>query len=108
MNDDYLWDGSGTPDAEVQRLEALLGRLRSTPLPLNFDRIEPTAAKPAVWTGGYLAPFAAAAAAVFAMIALTWQTTRRASWEIAQVEGRPRIGSTPLAGAGRLAIGDTL
>ena len=30
MNDDYLWDGSGTPDPDVQRLERLLGRLRST------------------------------------------------------------------------------
>jgi hypothetical protein len=28
MNDDYLWDGSGEPDAEIQRLEALLSPLR--------------------------------------------------------------------------------
>ena len=28
MRNDYLWDGSGEPDPEVQRLELLLGRLR--------------------------------------------------------------------------------
>ena len=39
MNNDYLWDGSGEPDAEVQNLEALLGRYRSaTPMP-DFRRV---------------------------------------------------------------------
>src|SRR3954466_2062273 len=39
MNDDYLWDGSGEPDAEAQKLEALLGRYRSTaPMP-DFKRV---------------------------------------------------------------------
>src|SRR4029077_3174743 len=31
MSDDYLWDRSGPPDADVERLERLLGSLRSTP-----------------------------------------------------------------------------
>ena len=30
MKDDYLWDPSGPPDPEVERLERMLGRLRST------------------------------------------------------------------------------
>ena len=30
MSDDYLFDGSGTPDPDVERLERLLGRLRTT------------------------------------------------------------------------------
>ena len=39
MNDDYLWDGSGEPDAEVQSLEALLGRYYSAaPMP-DFRRV---------------------------------------------------------------------
>ena len=37
MDDNYLWDGSSVPDAadaEIRRLEALLGRFRSTaPVP---------------------------------------------------------------------------
>lgn len=27
-SDDYLWDGSGEPDPEIQRLEAVLGKFR--------------------------------------------------------------------------------
>lgn len=39
MNKDYLWDGSGERDAEVRRLEALLGRYRSAaPVP-DFRRV---------------------------------------------------------------------
>ncbi len=39
MTDDYLWDGSGEPDAEVLHLEALLGRYRSAaPMP-DFRRV---------------------------------------------------------------------
>lgn len=38
MNEDYLWDKSGEPDAEIERLENTLGRLRyqrpAEPLPL--------------------------------------------------------------------------
>ena len=32
--DDYLWDGSGAPDREVQKLETLLGTLRHRGCPL--------------------------------------------------------------------------
>ena len=28
MHDNYLWDGSGQPDPEIQRLEHALGRFR--------------------------------------------------------------------------------
>ncbi|HKP88230.1 MAG TPA: hypothetical protein VJZ26_19150 [Blastocatellia bacterium] len=40
MKDDYLWDGSGDPDPEVERLEKMLGRYRYEPKPLNpaFDQ----------------------------------------------------------------------
>ena len=31
MKDDYLWDPSGPPDPEVERLERMLGRLRTAP-----------------------------------------------------------------------------
>lgn len=34
MNDNYLWDRSGEPDAELQRLEEILGSLRYQPRPL--------------------------------------------------------------------------
>lgn len=36
MNDDYLWDRTGEPDPEVQRLEQVLGTLRYQPRPLEL------------------------------------------------------------------------
>ena len=110
MSDDYLWDGSGTPDPDVQRLEALLGKLRSTPpVPQLPELPEREISRTNVWTVRYMAPVLAAAAAIIVMIAVSWQTTRRSSsWQVASVEGQPRIGSSPLAGTGRIAVGQTL
>jgi len=40
MKDDYLWDGSGEPDAEIERLEKVLSRYKYQPRPLGaaFDQ----------------------------------------------------------------------
>lgn len=40
MKDDYLWDGSGEPDPEIEHLEKVLGRYRHQPKPLGaaFDQ----------------------------------------------------------------------
>ncbi|HET9531196.1 MAG TPA: hypothetical protein VFQ92_12640 [Blastocatellia bacterium] len=34
MSDDYLWDGSGEPDPEIEKLERLLGKYRYQPKPV--------------------------------------------------------------------------
>ena len=61
MNDDYLWDKSGEPDSEVQKLESLLGRYRSAaPMP-DFKRVAVIRRRP-VW------PFAVAAALILCAI----------------------------------------
>jgi FecR protein len=104
MQDDYLWDRSGPPDPDVQRLERLLGRLQSVPpvpqLPAAVVRWHRFRA---------FAPVLAAAAAVVLMVAGTWQSTRLpASWEIARLAGQPRVGSAIIDGRGRLAVGETL
>jgi hypothetical protein len=116
MSDDYLWDRSGLPDADVERLERILGPLRSArPLPdLSTIRSHaPTVRlKPATTYLGvrFLAPVLAAAAAIAMMVSVTWQTSRSAasSWQVASTSGTPRIGSLALTGEGRLAIGQTL
>ncbi len=36
MNDNYLWDRSGKPDPEIQKLEEILGELRFEPRPLEL------------------------------------------------------------------------
>src|SRR5438445_749079 len=39
MIDDYLWDGSGEPDPQVQKLETVLGRYRHNQPARAFDQI---------------------------------------------------------------------
>ena len=38
MNDDYLWDKTGEPDPEIQKLEEILGALRYQPKPLEIPQ----------------------------------------------------------------------
>ncbi|HSE25919.1 MAG TPA: hypothetical protein VLB68_29905 [Pyrinomonadaceae bacterium] len=43
MNDDYLWDKSGEPDPEIQRLEQILSTLRYQEKPLELpEQIRPS------------------------------------------------------------------
>ena len=106
MSDDYLWDGSGPPDPEVERLESMLGRLRSTrPAPALP---EPRAGRTA-WTLHSVISIGAVAAVMVLMIGLTWQSTRStASWTVARLDGQPLVGSTALVGTGRIGVGQTL
>jgi len=119
MKDDYLWDPSSAPDPEVERLERMLGRLRSKAPPLDFARGGPelvegpapdvTQIRSRYTSARFLVPTLAAAASIVALIGLTWQTTRGTrSWEVSRMTGQPRIGSAPLAGTGRLGVGQTL
>jgi FecR-like protein len=114
MSSDYLWDPKAPPDPEVQRLEAVLGRLRTAVPPLDLSRAPVQAPRrPALWTARFLGPALAAAAAIVLMINASWQTTRgAASWQVARVDGQPEIVgcSAPLQPCGneRIAVGQTL
>jgi hypothetical protein len=107
MNDDYLWDGSGKPDPEVQRLERLLGRLRT-------DRPAPAFPQPVplVRPGLLRAvmPRLAAAAAVVIIAFGAWFATRplQPGWEVARLEGSPKVGSERMGETARLAVGEWL
>jgi hypothetical protein len=59
MSDDYLWDGSGKPDPDVERLESLLSRYRHQPAPLEL----PVNRSRFAWSRLY-SPQTAAAAAI--------------------------------------------
>lgn len=76
---DYLWDKKGEPDAEVARLEALLGAFRHEPrrleLPAEAATPEPPAARvlafaPRLRASRLLAPAALAAAAALVVAAV--------------------------------------
>jgi hypothetical protein len=74
MNDNYLWDRTGEPDPEIQKLEELLGELRYQPRPLHI---------PANITVGpkrsYFVPMTIAAAIIMVAIlsALWFQFSRK-------------------------------
>ncbi len=87
MSDDYLWDGSGTPDPEIQRLEQSLKRFRYTP---KRPR------RPIVVR---LVPYAAAATLILAAISW-WATTRTLvapQWTVAASTGEPTVSGAPVS-----------
>src|SRR5438132_6938925 len=112
MSNDYLWDRSGPPDPDVERLERMLGRLRTTPPVPDVTKVRrEVRLKPDTTYIGirFLAPTLAAAAAIAMMVGITWQAAQqRASWPVASLSGEPRIGSQAVAGEGRIGVGQTL
>lgn len=86
MNDDYLWDRSGPPDPEIERLEQTLAPLRHRHRP---DMVGQVRERPRVW-------MAAAAAIVLAAVA-TWQfkvpPPQATAWQVSRLEGASRVGS---------------
>jgi FecR protein len=119
MKEDYLWDGSGEPDPEVQKLENLLGRYRhDLPAPA-FDQVvvdEPARHRwrfPAV---RFWVLWAAAAAILlmgvttFVVFRARWSHDSGPAWEIARIEGAPRVGRRALSANSttKLKVGQTL
>lgn len=124
MKDDYLWDGSGEPDPEVQKLENLLGRYRQDqPAPAfeqAFDQlVENQRAKHRWGFPVSRLSFQLAAVATVVLIGVATLLVIRArqannagpAWEIARIEGAPRVGWHSLSGnseTGHLKVGETL
>jgi hypothetical protein len=115
-NHDYLWDGSGEPDSEIQSLETLLGRYRHVrPAPV-FPAIVPDRR----WTffrWRRLVFPALAIAAVVAIVGAAFLVSDRQpafvaveGWEVDRLAGTPRIAGNAVTPqeASRLAIGQVL
>ena len=99
MNDDrYLWDKSGPPDPEVERLERLLGRFRQ-------NRPAPRAPRRFL-----SAPALAALAALLVLgVGAVWIAARPGkAWGVARLAGAPRVGSERIGETGQLAVGEWL
>lgn len=112
MSDDYLWDRSGPPDPEVARLERLLSPLRHQGGTLDVGAT--VATRPRALARA-LRPSLAAAAVVLLGTA-AWLATRRErapvepsraedGWEVARLEGAPRVGAREVPGTGRWSVG---
>src|SRR5213593_1597200 len=107
MSDDYLWDGSGEPDPEVERLEKLLAQFRSS---------RPVPELPADFSGQRRFPSwmnwrsMAAAAAMMLLSLGAWYLLRsdRHAWEVTSLEGTPKVGSSAIVEKGRITVGQWL
>jgi hypothetical protein len=120
MKDDYLWDGSGEPDREVQKLETALGRYRHNQPAPAFDHVAEIRPAKQRWNFFNLRwsyQLGAAAAALLLAATVFFAVRQRAgrnlgpSWEVARLEGTPRVGWHSLgkkSGPGQLRIGQTL
>lgn len=102
MNDDYLWDRSGEPDPEVERLERLLGRYKhDAPLQVApFRRRR--------WTRLALAAALLLVVLGLGFFAVRFHWRSGAPWDIEQVAGMVTIDGDAISQRGRFGVGDTL
>ena len=106
MTDDYLWDRGGPPDPEIERLERVLGTLRSAaPVP-TWPAVPPRNERHTV----SLRYLATAAALVAACSVGVWsiRPSTRVAWPVVRVAGLPTVNETEVADAGRLSVGQWL
>jgi FecR protein len=123
MTDDYLWDGSGTPDPETQHLETILAEFRHAERPLTLPAIENPVAIMKSRGGRLQSPWlsrCAAAAVLLIALSLSIFFSRRVgynapgigpSWNVANLEGNPQIGSQSVLvnqSTAKLYVGQTL
>jgi FecR protein len=101
--DDYLWDRSGPPDPEIERLERLLGRFRGSVRPASFVPRPSTRRLPIVY-------LAIAASLVWSCGLGLWHIVhvKTPAWAIQRVAGVPVIDAAPVGDSSRLAVGQWL
>ena len=120
LKNEYLWDGSGEPDAEVVKLERALGKFRHAGRPPELPKGLATGHEANKSSGGARLwfQFAAVAASVL-LVFFVWTGLRRQTetpssgvgWGVQQLAGAPRVGTKTISQPGEkgtLGIGQTL
>jgi FecR protein len=121
MNDDYLWDGSGEPDPEIQKLESTLGRFRhNRPAPDFRDLVRTARALPRrhhLRFSFLVASTCLAAAATLTIAVVHYENSLHRispgepAWNVATQAGMPQIGADRIGidgKVGSLREGQTL
>src|SRR3982074_2791578 len=94
--EDYLWDRSGEPDPEVQKLETALGRYRQNQPAPSFEKIADIRPAKQPWSFfglrwsyqlGAVAAIVLIAAAVFLVLRPKSTGSAGPSWAVARLEG---------------------
>lgn len=121
MKDEYLWDRSGEPDSEIQKLENALGRFAHRGEAPEFPAVLAIPA-PSLWQRMARLPWAlglavagAVVLAITAVALIRWSGTPEVAagpgWEVKSVTGSARVESNALfrtANAAKLRVGQTL
>ena len=107
MKNEYLWDGSGEPDPELQRIEKSLSQFRHSGEMPNFPTIESVQHKPSVFAVLTTAWVPRFSAAVLLLMALGGSVVllrispplvpNTPGWDVARLSGAPQIGPFSLA-----------
>jgi hypothetical protein len=103
MNEEYLWDRSGPPDPDIERLERTLAPLRYRHRG-EFPRVAPPRPR-TVW------PAVAAAAvwmAAAGLLATAIPGARTTAWQVASLQGSASMGGKAVAVATALGAGQLL
>ena len=113
-SDGYLWNGSGKPDPEIQKLETLLGKFQHDGRAFVFPETVPKQR----WSlfprriRFALAVGVATALAIAAVVVYRNKPTpvTVAGWNVSRVAGTPRIGQTAVSGKDihHLSVGQLL
>src|SRR3984893_1464720 len=106
---DYLWDGSGEPDPEIQRLEALLGKFRhDCPAPVFPEIVGDRRWRFFPWRIKLFPALATTAVAVGTLVVVTFLVhggkptpNTEAGWDVSRVEGTPRNWGKEISGKKR-------
>jgi hypothetical protein len=118
--DNYLWDGSGPPDPEVQQLERALGRFRHNHTTPAFLQVELPPRQRTWWSeivaSAWTPRLAAALLMVFAIGSGLWlvrspriSTMARDGWDVEVTPSSARSEAAETAGKStRLALGESL
>ena len=107
-NDDYLWDRSGTPDPDVERLERKLASLAQQNPPPRLLLSDRRMGKRPV--RAYAALATAAAILIGVLLGGTALVRRMNSqvWDVTRAGGNPTISSRPVGAGARLSVGGWL
>jgi hypothetical protein len=99
MSEEYLWDRSGPPDPEIERLERTLGPLR-----YRHRAFRGRPKRPRIWW----AAAAAVALAAAGLSQLAAPGARNTGWQVTNLEGAARMGDGSAAVAMQVRAGQIL
>jgi ferric-dicitrate binding protein FerR (iron transport regulator) len=109
---DYLWDKSGTPDQEIERLESLLAQFRSDSQPVWIHESLTGRAERRPVKRLWLSAVSALAALVLVSLALAiharfeWRPGH--PWKVVALNGTPQIGSFLVKDRAQFSVGEVL